>query len=203
MDKKVLLKRAKGLLAFVIAFVMLFGLPVQIAGEELGFGTTLEVVAYDDSQEQTSGTIFVPSDIGGGAVEDQSGAGGKHEHRLAWELTIEPTETTDGRYDYRCECGHSEGFQPVSFLSVVVKNVLRSIEEAPEGSTVVLENRFLRCITDEMMNALKKRSDVSLEVRFTDQGTSYQFVIPAGNYPAEESEWYGYYYLGSIYGWKE
>lgn len=198
MDKKVLLKRAKGLLAFVIAFVMLFGLPVQIAGEELGFGTTLEVVAYDDSRNSYSGNIFRSTD-----TDTNTGVGGKHEHRLAWELTIEPTETTDGRYDYRCECGYSEGFQPVSFLSVVVKNVLRSIEEAPEGSTVVLENRFLRCITDEMMNALKKRSDVSLEVRFTDQGTSYQFVIPAGNYPAEESEWYGYYYLGSIYGWKE
>ena len=263
MNKRELLKRGKGLLAFVLAFMIMFAMPMQVLAVEYNLGAddsgttvlvgslltsndTIRISSYKSGgyqiflndrkvfsvdQEISSPAIYsVPGDVTVGSIEgndvttrilrlytddyvpgantggrsvEENGSGDIHEHNFNWKLTVEPTETTDGRYDYLCECGYAEGSQPVSFLKVIVDNIIKSIESAPAEGTVVIENKFLRCLTDEMMDALIKRPDVSLEVRFTDQEVPYKFVIPAGQYPEEKSEWYGYYYLGSIYGWKE
>lgn len=130
-----------------------------------------------------------------------SSTGGSHIHTLKWEIVIEPTETTDGRSEYRCECGHVEAAQPVSFFRVIIMRIIKAIEEAPQNGTVVVDNKFLRCLTDEIVAALHKRSDVNLEVRFVEQEVNYQFLIPAGRAPMEEEEWFGYFYLGGRYGW--
>lgn len=299
MNRQILLKRGKGLLAFVIAFMMMFGMPLEVfaldvSGEECilysgsdinddelnelnellkenninitifsggtivvdeieyngsyqiekgkKIGTanwdenvenklylTLESVGEDKPNNQpippddpTDDTQDNPTDnkpptpqtppteetplptlLTGTETTPPSSSGGSHQHSFSWILSLEPTETKDGRYDYRCECGHVEASQPVSFLGAIVKKIILSIEQAPANGTVLVENQFLRCLTNEIMEVLKKRPDVTLEVKFTDQEVPYHFVIPAGQLPAEESEWYGYYYLGSVYGWKE
>lgn len=130
-----------------------------------------------------------------------SSTGGSHIHTLKWEIVIEPTETTDGRSEYRCECGHVEAAQPISFFRVIIMRIIKAIEEAPQNGTVVVDNKFLRCLTDEIVAALHKRSDVNLEVRFVEQEVNYRFLIPAGRAPMEEEEWFGYFYLGGRYGW--
>lgn len=130
-----------------------------------------------------------------------SSTGGSHIHTLKWEIVLEPTETTDGRSEYRCECGHVEAAQPISFFRVIIMRIIKAIEEAPQNGTVVVDNKFLRCLTDEIVAALHKRSDVNLEVRFVEQEVNYQFLIPAGRAPMEEEEWFGYFYLGGRYGW--
>ena len=130
-----------------------------------------------------------------------SSTGGSHIHTLKWEIVIEPTETTDGRSEYRCECGHVEAAQPISFFRVIIMRIIKAIEEAPQNGTVVVDNKFLRCLTDEIVAALHKRSDVNLEVRFVEQEVNYKFLIPAGRAPMEEEEWFGYFYLGGRYGW--
>ncbi len=129
--------------------------------------------------------------------------GGSHTHNFKWEITLEPTETTDGRAEYCCECGHVEQVQPISFFGAIIKRILGSIEEAPQNGTVLVENKFLRCLPDEVIEALQKRSDVNLEVKFTEQEIKYHFLIPAGTAPTEGEEWYGYFYLGGRYGWKQ
>ena len=106
-----------------------------------------------------------------------------------------------GRSEYRCECGHVEAAQPISFFGAIIKRIIKSIEEAPQNGTVVVENKFLRCLTDEIMEALHKRSDVNLEVKFSEQGVNYHFLIPATAAPTGEEEWFGYFYLGGRYGW--
>lgn len=128
-------------------------------------------------------------------------SGGIHTHSLRWEIVQEPTETVAGRSEYRCECGHVEAVQPISFFGAIIKRIIKSIEEAPQNGTVVVENKFLRCLTDEIMEALHKRSDVNLEVKFSEQGVNYHFLIPATAAPTEEEEWFGYFYLGGRYGW--
>lgn len=128
-------------------------------------------------------------------------SGGTHTHSLRWEIVQEPTETVAGRSEYRCECGHVEAVQPISFFGAIIKRIIKSIEEAPQNGTVVVENKFLRCLTDEIMEALHKRSDVNLEVKFSEQGVNYHFLIPATAAPTEEEEWFGYFYLGGRYGW--
>lgn len=128
-------------------------------------------------------------------------SGGTHTHSLRWEIVQEPTETVAGRSEYRCECGHVEAAQPISFFGAIIKQIIKSIEEAPQNGTVVVENKFLRCLTDEIMEALHKRSDVNLEVKFSEQGVNYHFLIPATAAPTEEEEWFGYFYLGGRYGW--
>ena len=249
MNKRELLKRGKGLLAFILAFMVMFGMPIQVLADNYYFTSSDEVrdaisavgfqggdviqvsggylvingqihpddeytlptgktytVDIKDSYNNTNQFAIILSSkslSGTGTPQEIPTSGDIHEHNFNWELTLEPTETTDGRYDYRCECGYAEGSQPVSFLKVIVDNIIKSIENAPAEGTVIIENKFLRCLTDEIMEALIKRPDVSLEVRFTDQDVPYKFIIPAGQYPKERSEWYGYYYLGSIYGWKE
>ena len=134
-------------------------------------------------------------------VAPVSSSGGTHTHSLRWEIVQEPTETVDGRSEYRCECGHVEAAQPISFFGAIIKRIIKSIEEAPQNGTVVVENKFLRCLTDEIMEALHKRSDVNLEVKFSEQGVNYHFLIPATAAPTEEEEWFGYFYLGGRYGW--
>ena len=93
------------------------------------------------------------------------------------------------------------GVQSVSYFRIVIKSILESIEGAPQNGTVTINNSYLRCLTDEIMEALHKRSDVSLQVEFTEAGKNYKTIIPAGKAPTGE-KWYGYFYLGSLFGWQ-
>ena len=142
-----------------------------------------------------------PTNPNGNQEAAKASSGGTHTHSLRWEIVQEPTETVDGRSEYRCECGYVEAAQPITFFGAIIKRIIKSIEEAPQNGTVVVENKFLRCLTDEIMEALHKRSDVNLEVKFSDQGVNYHFLIPATAAPTEEEEWFGYFYLGGRYGW--
>ena len=135
-------------------------------------------------------------------IQPTSGGGGTHTHTLSWKIVIEPTEISDGRCEYSCECGHVEAAQPISFFGAIIKRIIKEIQEAPENGTVTVENQFLRCLTDEIIDALHKRSDVSLEIIFKEEEETYQCLIPAGKAPTDGGEWYGYFYLGSLYGWK-
>ena len=253
MEKGMLRKRLKGLLAFSLAFYLMFGNGIQVLAEEYSIydlaDGTVKSVKYGDKIDVGSGAIAI-NDVdwtGSGVYVAQENlnidyigeykgypkiylitststpeptptpdsntqlpatpavpkpsTGGSHIHTLKWEIVIEPTETTDGRSEYRCECGHVEAAQPISFFRVIIMRIIKAIEEAPQNGTVVVDNKFLRCLTDEIVAALHKRSDVNLEVRFVEQEVNYQFLIPAGRAPMEEEEWFGYFYLGGRYGW--
>lgn len=59
-----------------------------------------------------------------------------------------------------------------------------------------------RCYTRRMMEELAKRPDVSLKTTFTDtDGSRKSFTIPAGQAPADSELFYGFTYLGNLYGW--
>lgn len=125
-----------------------------------------------------------------------------HTHSYEWITTLEPTATTDGLCEYRCECGSVTASQPVSYATVLVKNILSDIQNAPENGTVTLNYDGLRCLSKKMVETLLSRPDVTLVVQFTDKDITRQFTIPAGQAPTDGADWYGYYYLGALYGWQ-
>ena len=67
--------------------------------------------------------------------------------------------------------------------------------------TITIDDEFLRCFSNEMVEEILARPDVTVVVNFTDKDVNYSFTIPAGKAPTDGQEWYGYYYLGSAYGW--
>ena len=90
----------------------------------------------------------------------------------------------------------------ISYYNNIVDHVIKATKNAPENGTITIEDEFLRCFSDEMVEALLARPDVTVDINFIDKGVSYSLTIPAGKAPTDGQEWYGYYYLGSIYGWK-
>lgn len=145
----------------------------------------------------------MPEHPGGSAVPEPSGGSG-HLHTMEWIIGREPTETQDGLYQYKCTgCDHVEAQQPITYFGVIIKKIIKAIEEAPENGTVIIDNEFLRCFTDEIVAALLARPDVTVDVRFTEGEVAYRFLVPAGQAPTDGQEWYGYFYLGGVlYGWQ-
>ena len=127
-----------------------------------------------------------------------------HLHTMEWIIGREPTETQDGLYQYKCTgCDYVEAQQPITYFGVIIKKIIKAIEEAPENGTVIIDNEFLRCFTDEIVAALLARPDVTVDVRFTEGEVAYRFLVPAGGAPTDGQEWYGYFYLGGVlYGWQ-
>lgn len=125
-----------------------------------------------------------------------------HTHNFQWVVTKQPTEKTDGCNSLMCEgCGAVEATQPISYFNNITNNVIKEIKEAPEKGTVTIDDEFLRCFSNEMVEELLARPDLTVVVNFMDKGVNYSFTIPAGKAPTDGQEWYGYYYLGSVYGW--
>lgn len=125
-----------------------------------------------------------------------------HTHNFQWIVTTQPTEKTDGCNSLMCEgCGAVEATQPISYFNNITNNVMKEIKAAPEKGTVTIDDEFLRCFSNEMVEEILARPDLTVVVNFTDKGVNYSFTIPAGKAPTDGQEWYGYYYLGSVYGW--
>lgn len=128
--------------------------------------------------------------------------GDTHTHNFQWVVTKQPTENTDGCNSLMCAgCGAVEATQPISYFNNITNNVMKEFKEAPNNGTITIDDEFLRCFSNEMVEELLARPDVTVIVNFTDKGVNYSFTIPAGKAPTDGQEWYGYYYLGSVYGW--
>lgn len=245
MERNVLKKRLKGLLVFMLVFMMMFGSSLTVLakewdGSELSVGSivnggdTIQVYASGSvSVENTylgSDTVTVPEgkwkvtehdgddscwfinlsafsqgnnrqDENSSVVPSDSNSTYNHTHDYKWEISLMPTEERDGWCDYRCECGSVTARQPISMFYVIIRNIIEKIEEAPVNGTVTVNNKYLRCLTDEIVEALLARPDVTLDVKFIDKEVPLHFTIPAGMAPVDGEDWYGYYYLGTVYGW--
>lgn len=234
MERSVLKKRFKGLLALMLVFMMMFGTGLTVLAAEytaasLSVGSSVQggdtitltssgsIQLYVGTSQVASGnSVTVPGGswkVSSKNVTESSGIPtytinlealptGDHNHSYRWIMTHEPTETSDGRFQYRCECGSVKAQQPISFLYAVIQNIIADIEEAPAGGTVTVDNKYLRCLNWEIIEALQARPDVTLVVQFIDQDVQLQYTIPAGQAPTDGADWYGYYYLGTVYGWQ-
>ena len=94
--------------------------------------------------------------------------------------------------------------QPISAATAFVKEVCDAIEKAPAGETVEIETDVYTCYTAKIMEKLSTRPDIALKTTFlTEDKTWKTFTIPAGQAPAEGELFYGFTYLGILYGWGE
>lgn len=175
-------------------------------GYTLPSGYTYEVVSCAPQPQSSRYDLYLtatPIVVSAPPVPAPSGGSG-HLHTMEWIIGREPTETQDGLYQYKCTgCDYVEAQQPITYFGVIIKKIIKAIEEAPENGTVIIDNEFLRCFTDEIVAALLARPDVTVDVRFTEGEVAYRFLVPAGQAPTDGQEWYGYFYLGGVlYGWQ-
>lgn len=127
-----------------------------------------------------------------------------HSHDFNWQTVIEPTLNSDGLSQLRCHCGAIEATQPISGATAYVSTVRDGIENAPQSGLVEIKTEQYRCYTAKIMKTLRERPDVSLKTTFLDEdGIWKSFTIPAGQAPADEELFYGFTYLGNLYGWNE
>lgn len=131
-----------------------------------------------------------------------SGSSYKHEHYFEWVETIEPTETSDGLMEHKCACGAVDDSYVISGAMAFVKNIVKMIQEAPENGTVEITTDYYTCYTSYILKELIKRPDVSLKTTYKDKdGNARTFTIPAGQAPTDGAQFYGFTYLGNLYGW--
>lgn len=127
-----------------------------------------------------------------------------HSHDFNWQTVIEPTLNSDGLSQLRCPCGAVEASQPISVATAYVSAICTDIKDAPQGAIVEINTKQYRCYTAKIMKSLRERPDVSLKTTFLDiDGTWKSFTIPEGCAPADEELFYGFTYLGNLYGWNE
>ena len=125
-----------------------------------------------------------------------------HEHSFQWVETLEATLESDGLMQHRCECGAVDDEYPISASLVYFHEYCAVIQNAPQNAVVEWNSDPFRCYTRRMMEELAKRPDVSLKTTFTDtDGSRKSFTIPAGQAPADSELFYGFTYLGNLYGW--
>lgn len=121
-----------------------------------------------------------------------------HEHSFQWVETLQATLESDGLMQHRCECGAVDDEYPISASLVYFHKYCGAIQNA----LVEWNSDPFRCYTRRMMEELAKRPDVSLKTTFTDtDGSRKSFTIPAGQAPADSELFYGFTYLGNLYGW--
>ena len=125
-----------------------------------------------------------------------------HEHSFQWVETLEATLESDGLMQHRCECGAVDDEYRISASLVYFHEYCAVIQNAPQNAVVEWNSDPFRCYTRRMMEELAKRPDVSLKTTFTDtDGSRKSFTIPAGQAPADSELFYGFTYLGNLYGW--
>lgn len=256
MERNVMKKRLKGILALLLTFLMVYSSPLVTsakdydatelkAGDILLPGDTLSnyytgtagFAVYDESQpgkmnwvrehlrypekhecirNSQTNTLTVPNGIQWQVYEIVPNTGSSplvlvtvsscessaHTHSYNWVTVLEPTATSDGRAEYRCDCGSVAATQTISVMYAIVDNVMTGIADAPEGGTLVIEDPILRCLSAKMVEALLARPDLTLTIKFTDDGVDRMVTIPAGKAPTDGQAYYGYYYLGALYGWQ-
>lgn len=260
MDKKEFKKRGKGLLALLLAMIMMFGSSMTVLAETIdlnvlnGNGLTVNQILHGGDtiscySEGSSGSLNVTIDentfnlsytqnndgyyfqyqLPAGkeykvtayntsianhdynyiielqsinSSTSDSGSSYKHEHYFEWVETIEPTETSDGLMEHKCACGAVDDSYVISGAMTFVKNIVKLIKEAPENGTVEITTSNFSCYTSFILKELSKRPDVSLKTTFKDKdGSMKTFTIPAGQAPTDGAQFYGFTYLGNLYGW--
>ena len=131
-------------------------------------------------------------------IENDTG----HEHSYEWVEAFEPSVSGDGLMQHRCSCGAVDDQYTIPGSLAYLRMFCAAIQNAPENGTVEWNPYAFRCYTRRMMEELAKRPDVTLRTTYTEaDGTTKSFTIPAGQALTDEELFYGFTYLGNLYGW--
>lgn len=109
----------------------------------------------------------------------------QHTHHYEWKVVREATEDQDGEIDYLCsDCGEVEYRSMLSSFYVFNRNLSESIRRCWKNGTLVVDatKRGWISFSSMVLQALKDRPDVMLQLKYNYKGTTYEMLIPAGQY---------------------
>ena len=140
--------------------------------------------------------------------EKSSGSSSGHEekpahvHKFAWVVTEQPSNDRLGLELYRCEaCGKVLDERNIDNQANLFKEIRMKVNNAPENATVSFEMGGYISLNKILMETLEKRSDVTVNFKFTYKGKKYDMTIPAGfqwGMTLNDSGWAGFMYIGSF-----
>lgn len=92
-------------------------------------------------------------------------------HVMDYIVTKEPTETEDGLIMYKCtKCSHATQAIPICGHGVFLKNAAKAILNAKAGENVVINTDRYISFNEEVFEAIKARTDVTVTVNYVYRG---------------------------------
>lgn len=128
-----------------------------------------------------------------------------HTHDFQPVTVQEASETQDEVRQLKCVCGVvSKTFiVPGSSLRAFIERVVKDITDAPKDAVVTVDTKIWTCYNKEVMDALSRRTDVTLVTNYRYNHVDYTVTIPAGYDVAgllDENGYCGFRYLDQIFG---
>ena len=129
----------------------------------------------------------------------------KHEHNWEWIQIQAATDAQDGVEAMCCtECGQQGESRTIvsSAYGVFCGETKDKITGAAENATVEMETEIWSSLPKSVMDAIKERRDLTVNLTLTYQNKEYPLSIPAGYDMSvlEEADWYGVLYLNQFFG---
>ena len=129
----------------------------------------------------------------------------KHEHNWEWIQIQAATDSQDGVEAMCCtECGQQGESRTIvsSAYGVFCGETKDKITGATENATVEMETEIWSSLPKSVMDAIKERRDLTVNLTLTYQNKEYPLSIPAGYDMSvlEEADWYGVLYLNQFFG---
>lgn len=129
----------------------------------------------------------------------------KHEHNWEWIQIQAATDAQDGVEAMCCtECGQQGESRTIvsSAYGVFCGETKDKITGATENATVEMETEIWSSLPKSVMDAIKERRDLTVNLTLTYQNKEYPLSIPAGYDMSvlEEADWYGVLYLNQFFG---
>lgn len=106
----------------------------------------------------------------------------------------------------RCGAVLSYSYIPNSAYAAFLRETVQAVEDARDGETVMISTQRWVSFDRTVFDALERREQVAMNIRYRYMGKGYTVTIPAGAGPEEitdENGFCGFRYLDQIFGGEE
>lgn len=140
--------------------------------------------------------------------EPEKSTGSVCEHRMVRELYEPATPQRDAVFCESCElCGQVLAYGEIPNTAYVsfLNQAAGIIYGAQQGEQVVISTDRWMSFDERVLDAVSRREDVSVLIRYLDQGEEHQVLLPAGTDAGslgDENGFCGFRYLNQIFGEK-
>ncbi len=141
----------------------------------------------------------------GSGEEPEENIGSTCEHKLVRELYEPATPQRDEVFCESCElCGQVIAYGDIPNTAYVsfLNRVAGMIREAQPAEQVIVDTDRWISFDKRVLDAIKERADVSILIRYRDQGEEHQVLLPAGvdvSSLGDENGFCGFRYLSQIF----
>lgn len=138
--------------------------------------------------------------------EPEKSIGSVCEHKPVRELYEPATSQRDAVFCESCEsCGQVLAYGEIPNTAYVsfLNQAASIIYGAQQGEQVVISTDRWMSFDERVLDAVSKREDVSVLIRYRDQGEEHQVLLPAGTDAGrlgDENGFCGFRYLNQIFG---